>query len=223
MISPICSQVHIEEGSILEFQTYDDRALFDLIPDLYDHEGGFSHSNFHPDLPHENREGSEGEPEPENPSGSSTGSNPTHGANQHGTRVEGSLAASTQAHTNEVVPVSGGNRISVFTRLTPASARTPPSPSWGSVDSSGRRFHARNGSDSSSNNLSQGDTSSGEHTIRSASLSTSSDEREPISLSQDEEPDTQAEENGEPLAPGASIEDLLRLRNLHHLTPTLDN
>ena len=96
-----------------------------------------------------------------------------------------------QAPSNEDVSVSGG--ISAFTRLTPASARTPPSPSWGSVNSSGRRFHARYDSDSSGRNLSDRDSSSGERTIRIASLATSSDMREPISLSQDAERDTQAE------------------------------
>ena len=126
---------------------------------------------------------------------SSTGSNPTHGASHCGTGVEGNLEATTQVRSNEGVQVSGGNRISAFIRLTPASARMPPSPSWGSVDSSGRKVHARNGSDSSVN-LSNRNTSSGEYTIRSASLASSSDEREPISLSQDEEPDTQAEEGG---------------------------
>ena len=91
------------------------------------------------------------------------------------------------------------------------------------LDSSGRTVHARDGSDYSSNNISSRNTSSGEYTIRSASLATSSDEREPISLLQDEEPDTRAEERGEPPAPGASVDDLLRWRNLQHIAPMLDN
>ena len=89
MTSPICSQAHIEEGDLLEFKRYDDRELLDLLPDPYDHEEGFSPSNFHPDLPRENREGSERKPEPEDPSGPPTGGNPTHGASQCGTEVEG--------------------------------------------------------------------------------------------------------------------------------------
>ena len=201
---------------------YDDRGLFDLIPDPYDHEDGFSPSSFHPDMPHESREGSEGEPEPEKPSGSLTGGGPSGGTNQHGVGVEGRAASSAQAPSNRGVSISGNDRISAFTRLTPASATTPQSPSRGSVDSSGRRFHARHDSDSSGRNLSDKDTSSGEHTIRGASLATSSDMRELISLSRDEEPDTQAEERGEPVAPGASINDLLRLRDLQHPAPMPD-
>ena len=69
MIAPICDQTYIEEDSLLEFKLCDDQGLFDLTPDPYDDEIGFSPSDFHPDMPHESREGSEGEPEPEKPSG----------------------------------------------------------------------------------------------------------------------------------------------------------
>ena len=52
------------------------------------------------------------------------------GTNQHGTGVEGRAASSTQAPSSLATDVSVSGGISAFTRLTPASARTPPSPSW---------------------------------------------------------------------------------------------
>ena len=68
----------------------------------------------------------------------------------------------------------------------------PSSPSRGSVVSSGRRHH-----ELFNLNSSDKDTSSPEHSVRNASLATpSSQKRKPVSLSQDEQPDTQAEERG---------------------------
>ena len=114
-----------------------------------------------------------------------------------------------------------GVRLSAFRRLTPLSAAVPSSPSWGSADSSGRKFHGNVSTANSSINLTNQDTSSGEYTIRSASLATPEPEQEQGPF-QDEEPDTKAEERGESALLEQPIGELLAARGLQYLAPTLD-
>ena len=79
-----------------------------------------------------------------------------------------------------------GVRTLAFRRLSPLNAAVPPSPSWGSVDSSGRRHHGNISPTISSPNLSNRETSSGEYTVRSASLATPQPEQELGSVSRED-------------------------------------
>ena len=72
-------------------------------------------------------------------------------------------------------------------------------------------------------NLSNRETSSGEYTIRSASLATPESEQEIGSISRNEEPDTRAEERGELAFLEQPIDELLTARGLQHLDPALNN
>ena len=162
------------------------------------------------------------EPEPEEPKSPSPRNGPRGSAHPGSASVSQGQATIGQGGNSGGRVATEGERTSAFRRLTPLHATVPSSPSWGSVDSSGRRFHGNISPANSSTNLSNRETSSGEYTIRSASLATPEPEQELGSISRDEEPDTKAEERGELALIEQSLNELLTSRGLQHLILVLE-
>ena len=104
----------------------------------------------------------------ESPSGTN---GPSGGTNPMGTNTPLDQTAGGQSGNNGRQAPAESNRVSAF-RLLASTTALPPSPSWGSVNSSGRRCHGQVSPSERSGNLSSRGTSSGEYRVRSASLDT---------------------------------------------------